>query len=74
MSDRIEIKARKNGPYLIAGQATFTDEDDNVHRTEGKMIALCRCGHSANKPFCDGSHRSHGFEAEEVVLTLSPAD
>lgn len=70
MSDKIEIKANKNGPLLIAGTATFTDADGNVKQTEGKMIALCRCGQSANKPFCDGSHKRVNFEAAEVTLTL----
>lgn len=70
MSEKIEIKASKNGPYLIAGTATFTDSDGNVKQTEGKMIALCRCGQSANKPFCDSSHKRVNFEAAEGVITL----
>lgn len=70
MSEKIEIKASKNGPYLIAGTATFTDANGNVKETEGKMVAFCRCGQSANKPFCDGSHKRVNFEADEVALTL----
>ncbi len=67
----MEIKATKNGPYLIPGPVTYTDAEGQEHTAEGKVIALCRCGHSANKPFCDGAHRKFGFEAEEVVLKLS---
>jgi len=67
----MEIKAAKNGPYLIPGPVTYTDAEGKEHTTEGKMVALCRCGHSANKPFCDGTHRTIGFEADEVVLKLS---
>ena len=49
----------------------FVDENGQEHMLEGKVIALCRCGRSANKPFCDGSHKKDpAFEAEEVVLRL----
>ncbi len=71
MGSKIEIKARLNGPYLVPGQATYTDAQGNTHTSEGKMIALCRCGHSANKPFCDGSHKKVEFQAPEVVLQVS---
>jgi CDGSH-type Zn-finger protein len=66
----IEIKARENGPYLIEGQATYVDADGNEQTTSGTMIALCRCGQSTTKPFCNGTHRKVGFEAPEVVLKL----
>lgn len=71
MPEKIEIKASKNGPLLIAGSATFTDADGNVKQTEGKMFAICRCGQSANKPFCDGSHKRVNFEAPEGVVSLN---
>ncbi len=63
-----EIKGRENGPYLIQGQATYTDAAGNEQTTEGTTVALCRCGASANKPFCDGAHRKINFEAPQVVL------
>lgn len=67
----MEIKALKNGPYLIPGPVVVVDENGQEHTMEGKTVALCRCGRSANKPFCDGSHKKDaGFEAEEVVLRL----
>lgn len=67
----MEIKATKNGPLLIPGPMAFVDENGQEHMLEGKVIALCRCGRSANKPFCDGSHKKDpAFEAEEVVLRL----
>ncbi|HID84780.1 MAG TPA: CDGSH iron-sulfur domain-containing protein [Anaerolineales bacterium] len=67
----MEIKAAKNGPYLLPGPVVWVDEKGQEHTMEGKVIALCRCGRSANKPFCDGSHKkAPGFEAEEVVLSL----
>ena len=67
----IEIKASANGPYVIMGTATYTDADGNEQTTSGKAIALCRCGQSSNKPFCDGTHRKVGLQATEVVLHLS---
>ncbi len=69
MSEVFEIKVAKNGPYLIPGNFTFTDAEGNTKNID-KTIALCRCGHSANKPFCDGTHRKIGFEAPEGMLTL----
>ncbi|SVD04451.1 uncharacterized protein METZ01_LOCUS357305, partial [marine metagenome] len=51
MLEKVQIKAMKNGPLVIEGKAEITDENGDVNETEGKMIALCRCGQSANKPF-----------------------
>jgi CDGSH-type Zn-finger protein len=66
-----EITAKENGPYLIAGSASYTDAEGNEQTTQGTMIALCRCGQSANKPFCDGTHKKVGFEAPAITLKLS---
>jgi CDGSH-type Zn-finger protein len=49
-----------NGPLMVDGK--LTDGEGTVVK-EGKF-ALCRCGHSANKPFCDGGHTAAGFQAE----------
>ena len=67
----IAINVAENGPYIIAGSATYTDADGNEQTTSGKAIALCRCGESSNKPFCDGSHKGAEFEATGVALQLS---
>ena len=56
MLENIQIKVMKNGPLLITGKVDITDENGDINETEGKMVALCRCGQSANKPFCDGTH------------------
>jgi CDGSH-type Zn-finger protein len=66
----LKIKARKNGPYMVPGSAVYTDADGEEQKTKGEVVALCRCGGSKNKPFCDGTHRKNGFEAPEVILTL----
>lgn len=55
------IKCRPNGPYLVKGLTTFTNSRGDAIATE-ETVALCRCGGSANKPFCDGTHGKIGFE------------
>ena len=70
----LTIKGRENGPFLISGLATYRDAAGNEQKTGGSTIALCRCGASANKPFCDGSHRRINFEAPAVELSVTPAD
>lgn len=60
---RVEIKVRKNGSLLVTGDFTLVDhEGREIVRPVGKPnTSLCRCGHSARKPFCDGTHKSIGF-------------
>lgn len=70
MSEKIEIKATKNGPLLVSGKATVKDANGVVSETAGTMFALCRCGQSSNKPFCDGTHKKVGFEASETLISL----
>ena len=70
----ITIKVRENGPYLItnddAAQVTIVDHQGNVLTgpKPGKGIALCRCGASTTKPFCDGTHSRIGFIAAEAAV------
>jgi len=63
--NNVTIKVRESGPYLVRGTFTLTDADGNVYPVEGPNIALCRCGGSQTKPFCDGTHRTNGFSATE---------
>ena len=69
MSDAT-IKIIPNGPYRVFGPATLTDSQGNVVRTieEGQAVSLCRCGGSANKPYCDKTHARIGFEAAEAAV------
>ena len=60
----VTITPRANGPYIVQGDFKVVDVQGNEYSVEGDVISLCRCGESDNKPFCDGSHRSAGFEAE----------
>lgn len=57
------IKVNDHGPYIITGTYSVTDAQGNQFETK-EATALCRCGHSANKPFCDGSHKREGFESQ----------
>ncbi len=59
----LEIKRAKNGPLLLSGNVEIRAGSGRV-AWRGTKAALCRCGQSGNKPFCDGSHVGAGFEAE----------
>lgn len=54
------IRCAANGPYLVKGLETFTNSRGEAIAT-GDSIALCRCGGSQKKPFCDGTHKRNGF-------------
>jgi CDGSH-type Zn-finger protein len=65
----VEIKVRDHGPYKVTGPVRLVDADGTAWELDGdKPIALCRCGHSATKPFCDRAHRAAGFESCERAL------
>jgi uncharacterized Fe-S cluster protein YjdI len=55
------VQVSKGGPYLVKGKFVFVGTDGEEEIKEGS-IALCRCGGSGNKPFCDGTHRKIGFD------------
>jgi len=61
MDNRNKIEVTDNGPILIKGPVTikYNDQEDIK---DSKTIALCRCGFSSNKPYCDGSHKKEGFK------------
>ena len=63
--DKVTITTRPNGPYLITGPIRIVDPDGKEFRVERETVALCRCGSSSNKPFCDGTHGKIGFQAAE---------
>ena len=67
--DEVTIKVRESGPYLVTGPFTLTDADGNVYeQPAGTAVALCRCGRSSTKPFCDSTHKRVGFDACERAL------
>lgn len=59
----VTITVSKNGPYRIEGPIRLVDPEGNAFTVQGPVAFVCRCGHSANKPFCDGSHKRVGFDA-----------
>ena len=64
----IQVQIRDNGPYMIRGEdIEVLDADGNVLPYEGRGVALCRCGESSTKPFCDGAHNKAGFESAPRV-------
>lgn len=62
LSDKLQIIATTNGSYAIKGPYEIRSADGTLIE-RGEENWLCRCGHSQNKPFCDGSHRRVGFKA-----------
>ena len=63
----VTIEVIKNGPYIVKGEVELKDSDGNNFPVE-KRMALCRCGASTEKPFCDGTHSKIGFKAAEKAV------
>lgn len=62
------IRLRKNGPVVVDdADVQVVDWNGVPYAIERRPIALCRCGASSRKPFCDGSHRRVGFEAPSAT-------
>jgi len=57
----VQVNVMKDGPILIQGKFVIYNEEGNILKTLS-MTSLCRCGHSRVLPFCDGTHRKHGFK------------
>jgi len=62
MSDRVKMRIKPNGSIRVTGTVDIVDADGNIVETKTDF-SLCRCGHSKEKPFCDGSHKEAGFQA-----------
>jgi CDGSH-type Zn-finger protein len=68
-----KITVRSNGPLLVNGPVTLEDMAGQAFGLSGRAsIALCRCGQSENKPFCDGAHNRAGFKSECTARVLPP--
>ena len=71
----VKITIRPNGPYLVEGDIELLDPTGaRVDTSERPRVALCRCGASVTKPFCDGTHSKIGFAAAEAALGPEAAD
>lgn len=68
-----KINVRNNGPLRVEGDFALYDAEGSAFDLGGRTaISLCRCGHSQDKPFCDGSHKKVGFQSEIKARSLPP--
>jgi CDGSH-type Zn-finger protein len=66
------IDIPEKGPFLVKGSVKYTDAEGNEIKTEKDVVALCRCGASKNKPFCDGAHSDIGFSGKKERTETYP--
>ncbi len=69
MSEPVVIRCRENGPLVVQGPVIVVDHEGRPFPLPQNKpnVALCRCGRSQTKPFCDGSHKACGFQASETA-------
>lgn len=65
----VTVTACANGPLIVRGDVELVDEHGDPLEARRRPIALCRCGASAIRPFCDGSHKAIGFRTEPPART-----
>jgi len=67
------ITSRNDGPLRVEGEFEILDQDGKPFGLAGRTaLSLCRCGHSENKPFCDGSHKRANFQSITPARDLPP--
>jgi CDGSH-type Zn-finger protein len=70
--EKTKVTVNSNGSLRIEGEFEIVDVAGNVYGLQGRtVVSLCRCGRSANKPFCDGSHKG-GFDHDAKAFDLPP--
>ena len=68
----VKISIRPNGPYLVEGDVELLDVNGaRIDTSDRPRIALCRCGGSVSKPFCDGTHSKIGFIGAQAAVEAS---
>jgi len=68
------LKIRNDGSIKVEGDFEIVDQDGKKFGLAGRAsVALCRCGHSQNSPFCDGSHAKYAFKSAVQAFDLPPA-
>jgi CDGSH-type Zn-finger protein len=73
MDEAVSITCIPNGPLRVTGNFVIKDSQGKDFDVAGRTtISLCRCGHSQNKPFCDGSHARNGFQSVIEARVLPP--
>ena len=69
---KTKLTINNNGSIKIEGDFEITDSTGTTYGLQGRtVVSLCRCGHSANKPFCDGSHKEN-FTHQATAFELPP--
>jgi len=67
-----KITVNSNGSIKVEGDFEILDKNGDAYNLQGReVVSLCRCGHSKNKPFCDGSHKGN-FEHDAIAFELPP--
>jgi CDGSH-type Zn-finger protein len=61
--DEATITAYRDGPFLVRGPFRLEDQSGQVIEVGRRTVALCRCGRSRSRPFCDGTHKLTNFRA-----------
>lgn len=70
---KTKITIKNNSALFIEGDFEIVDQHGNTYGLGGReKISLCRCGHSKNMPFCDGSHKAAEFMNQAVAFDLPP--
>lgn len=65
------ITVMSNGSLRVEGDFEIVDTEGKPFGLSGRTkISLCRCGQSSNKPFCDGTHKTCGFESVAIAFDL----
>jgi CDGSH-type Zn-finger protein len=70
----VTIRLRDNGPLVVEGPVTIVDAEGNKFHIDANKpaVALCRCGQSSRRPFCDGTHKACGFQAADRATPPPP--
>lgn len=67
------ITVRNNASLRVEGDFEIVDHEGRPFGLAGRTtVSLCRCGRSANKPFCDSAHKTCGFESVVVAFDMAP--
>jgi CDGSH-type Zn-finger protein len=70
----VTITPYRDGPYLLRGPFSIVDQDGKEIEVRRRVVALCRCGRSQIRPFCDGTHKAIGFRADSgLALAVEDA-
>jgi CDGSH-type Zn-finger protein len=69
---KVKLTVNRNGSLRVEGDFEIVDPEGNAYGLQGReLVSLCRCGQSANKPFCDGSHKKD-FDHDAKAFDLPP--